>query len=225
MLLVDVFDEATCHMRISAHHASDTSTTCLYYETMDDLVLIEEAVSEDYASQMLNMLPADFIKNESAAVTARESSQCTRQTRGSSLQLHFFAPLPDLINFISEDVIPAAWKEAHWRGQESEAAIVQRYAPGQGIDWHVDLLRYDDGVAILSLLSTVRMHFRKVTDHTIVKSVVLRPRSLLLCSGAARYEWEHCIESIDHDMIDDIKVLREDRISITMRRVKDKTFQ
>ena len=88
-----------------------------------------------------------------------------------------------------------------------------------GIRWHVDLAAFGDGVAILSLLSPVVMRFRLVNDHTQIKDVLLKPLSLLLCSGEARYDWEHTIAAASSDCINGETIHRQTRISVTMRRI------
>ncbi|ORY80992.1 hypothetical protein BCR37DRAFT_60748 [Protomyces lactucae-debilis] len=201
----------------TAAFTNSRENNCL--DKIDGLVLIQDAISAEYADQLLRLLPREVLVNDNSQLKTPQGSSST-----ASVQMHHFSPLPDYLTFISEDVIPDDWKTEHWQGFDCEAAIIQRYKPGQGIDWHVDLLRFDDGIAILSLLSSVRMLFRRVDHRSVTKSVVLHPRSLLLISGHARYKWEHCIESIESDIIDGQTIARRDRISITMRRVKDKHF-
>ncbi|KAH7428716.1 hypothetical protein KP509_09G014200 [Ceratopteris richardii] len=97
--------------------------------------------------------------------------------------------------------------------------IVNRYQPGEGICAHVDLLRFEDGIAILSLESTCVMHFTQCmpnvsileselrynhqAGHTFAANqkqscgqqekvpVLLEPGDLVLLSGEARYKWTH----------------------------------
>lgn len=195
------------------------------------LYLIHQAISQEYADCLLKSLPKDFLDVDKQQVSNNNNLQ------NASLQMHHFAPLPEWVSMISEDVIPEAWKVEHWAGNESNASIVQRYKAGEGICWHVDLLSFGDGVAILSLLSHVRMKFRKVDDHSCLDELVLPwcddlkagtwrhslifdSNSLLLMSGEARYMWEHTIENAPYDLIGSIRVPRQERISFTLRRVK-----
>ncbi|KAK7300125.1 hypothetical protein RJT34_10960 [Clitoria ternatea] len=70
--------------------------------------------------------------------------------------------------------------------------IANVYHPGEGICAHVDLLRFDDGIAILSLESSCVMHFTPVSQTlTLPVPVFLTPGSLVLMSGEARYHWKH----------------------------------
>ena len=61
--------------------------------------------------------------------------------------------------------------------------VVNRYEPGEGICAHVDLLRFADGVAILSLGSPAVMSF---TMGSSARNILLEPGDLLLLEGEAR---------------------------------------
>ncbi|KAK7320406.1 hypothetical protein VNO77_29840 [Canavalia gladiata] len=69
--------------------------------------------------------------------------------------------------------------------------IANVYQPGEGICAHVDLLRFDDGIAIISLESSCVMHFTPQSDAAVSVPVLLTPGSLVLMSGEARYGWKH----------------------------------
>ena len=67
----------------------------------------------------------------------------------------------------------------------------------QGICPHVDLMRFEDGIAIVSLESPSVMHFSPVErdGNEIPKAVkipvYLSPGSLVIMWGDARYKWKH----------------------------------
>lgn len=74
----------------------------------------------------------------------------------------------------------------------------------QGICAHVDLMRFEDGIAIVSLESSCVMHFTQVeSDGGIIEKeserdppmpkipVHLTPGSVVLMWGEARYHWKH----------------------------------
>lgn len=73
----------------------------------------------------------------------------------------------------------------------------------QGICAHVDLMRFQDGIAIVSLESSCVMHFSPVDDelsnnreedrtNSAAKiPVLLTEGSLVLMWGEARYRWKH----------------------------------
>ena len=60
---------------------------------------------------------------------------------------------------------------------------LNRYEPGEGIRAHVDLLRFDNGVAIVSLGSPAVMSF---TRGPATQRILLQPGDLLLLEGEAR---------------------------------------
>ncbi|MED6136053.1 hypothetical protein PIB30_052358 [Stylosanthes scabra] len=105
--------------------------------------------------------------------------------------------------------------------------IVNMYLPGQGICPHVDLLRFQDAIAILSLESSCVMHFTPVlaaadADNSNASSVpvLLNPGSLVLLSGEARYHWKHEINrNPGFQLWQGIELEQSRRISITLRKL------
>ena len=61
--------------------------------------------------------------------------------------------------------------------------IVNLYQPGEGLKPHVDLLRFQDGIAIVSLQSSAILAFTRGEE---VVDVRLDPGDLLLLEGEAR---------------------------------------
>ena len=59
------------------------------------------------------------------------------------------------------------------------------------------------------------------TTTTEKKSVYLPPRSALLMSGPARYEWEHQIVDRRTDTVNGVVTLRRTRVSLTLRTALD----
>jgi alkylated DNA repair dioxygenase AlkB len=97
--------------------------------------------------------------------------------------------------------------------------LVNEYEPGQGIAMHRDYEPYDRTVVSLSLLSGCLMEFRRVADGRRT-TLWLAPRSLLILSDEARYEWEHGIARRKHDVVDGVRTPRRRRLSVTFRIVK-----
>lgn len=72
----------------------------------------------------------------------------------------------------------------------------------QGICFHVDLMRFEDGIAVVSLESPCVMHFSPLAGAGAGDGppapgkipVLLAPGSLMVLSGEARYLWEHGID-------------------------------
>ena len=63
--------------------------------------------------------------------------------------------------------------------------VLNRYQPGEGIRPHVDLLRFEDGMAIVSLGSAAVMTFTHCEARRVAQ-VLLEPGDVLLIEGEAR---------------------------------------
>lgn len=61
--------------------------------------------------------------------------------------------------------------------------IANAYQPGEGLKPHVDLMRFQDGIAIVSLLSATLLTFTMGEERV---DVLLDPGDLLLLEGQAR---------------------------------------
>eukprot|EP00250_Pteridium_aquilinum_P009156 c18479_g1_i1 orf=553-1368(-) len=135
-----------------------------------------------------------------------------------------------------------------WRVPLFDQMIVNRYLPGEGICAHVDLLQFEDGIAILSLESTCVMHFthclprasmsehecqhKQQAGHTYATEeehgferkdkvpVLLEPGDLVLLSGEARYNWTHEINRSDHCQVwKGKRISQMRRTSVTLRKL------
>ncbi|XP_015891969.2 alkylated DNA repair protein ALKBH8 homolog [Ziziphus jujuba] len=113
-----------------------------------------------------------------------------------------------------------------WREPLFDQLIVNVYHPDEGICGHVDLMRFEDGIAIVSLESSCVMHFSSIegTDSDIARTkvpVYLTPGSLVLMSGEARYQWKHEInrkpgfQKWEGEDID-----QKRRTSVTLRKLR-----
>lgn len=118
----------------------------------------------------------------------------------------YIGPLPVWIEKI-EDKLPFT----------ADQAIVNEYEPGQGISAHVDCVPcFGDMIVSLSLGSGAVMQF---TNGQEKHDLYLEPRSLVILSEEARYEWTHAIPARKSDMVNGFKLQRERRISLTFRSV------
>ncbi|XP_020210025.1 uncharacterized protein P8A3.02c [Cajanus cajan] len=97
--------------------------------------------------------------------------------------------------------------------------IANVYEAGEGICPHVDLLRFHDGIAILSLESSCVMHF---TSDASSVPVLLTPGSLILMSGEARYLWKHQINRTTpgFQIWKGQQLTQSKRTSITLRKLQ-----
>ena len=93
--------------------------------------------------------------------------------------------------------------------------IANYYEKSEGINSHIDLLKFDDGILIVSLLGTCCMEFKKNQE---IVTFFLRPGDAISLSGEARYEWEHGIPYGPVDCDEEGRyVERGCRVSITLR--------
>ena len=122
----------------------------------------------------------------------------------------YLGPLPDWIT-------PVAQNLPFKPDQAPDQVIVNEYLSGQGISAHVDCVPcFNDTIASLSLGSGAVMQFiNRQEKHDLF----LEPRSLIILSGPARYEWTHAIPARKSDVVDGFKIERGRRVSLTFRTV------
>ncbi len=122
----------------------------------------------------------------------------------------YLGPLPKWINSLSSRLA-----QDDIFAKNPEQLIVNEYMPGQGISAHIDCIScFGDTIAIISLGSSVMMQFDKEDER---QEIYLKPRSLAVISGPARYHWMHAIPARKSDKVGGIKIPRARRISLTFR--------
>lgn len=97
--------------------------------------------------------------------------------------------------------------------------LVNEYLPGQGISLRRDYEPFDRTVVSLSLLSACVMDFRHASDERR-EAILLEPRSLLVLSDEARYQWQHGIAGRKKDRWLGNVIVRGRRLSVTFRLAK-----
>ncbi|KAL8548623.1 hypothetical protein ACS0TY_007783 [Phlomoides rotata] len=133
-----------------------------------------------------------------------------------------------------EDLDPAEMVSQGKTGGRLLATPSMTKQTSEGIRAHVDLMRFEDGIAIISLESSCIMHFRPVEaegdDHLeeIKKDgaasakipVLLTPGSLILMWGEARYLWKHEINrKPGYQICQGKEIEQKRRTSVTLRRL------
>ncbi|XP_067631080.1 alkylated DNA repair protein alkB homolog 8 [Eurosta solidaginis] len=109
-----------------------------------------------------------------------------------------------------------------WHWDAPDQLTVNIYEPGQGIPPHVDThSAFLDPILSLSLCGDVVMDFRRGKER---QSVKLLRHSMLVMSGAARYDWTHGITPRIMDVVPSgnglTVVARKRRVSLTFRRLR-----
>lgn len=128
----------------------------------------------------------------------------------------YLGPLPEWLTSLCERLVQKDMFQ-----QKPDQVIVNEYVPGQGISAHVDCVPcFGDVIASLSLGSGAAMQLTKSDEK---QTLYLESRSLVILSGTARYEWTHAIPARKSDVVNEFKIERERRISLTFRSVKIKS--
>ena len=125
------------------------------------------------------------------------------------------APEPPYeIDLLCENIISNGFLE------KIEQIIVNEYTPGQGISAHIDSHIFGKSIISLSLGSATTFVFTHSKTKQ-KKELYVKPRTLMIMSGDARYVWKHEIKKrkTDDVMINDSKtrIPRETRVSVTFR--------
>ncbi|GAB4855028.1 hypothetical protein Ancab_023614 [Ancistrocladus abbreviatus] len=112
-----------------------------------------------------------------------------------------------------------------WREPFFDQLIANVYQPGEGICAHVDLMRFEDGIAIISLESSCVMHFSLEDGEEVPPRaklpVYLTPGSLLIMWGDARYRWKHEINRKPGFQVwEGQDIDQKKRTSITLRKLR-----
>ena len=102
----------------------------------------------------------------------------------------------------------------------ADQVIVNEYLPGQGISPHIDCTPcFEDSIVSISLGSSCVMNLIHPQDGKQI-DVALPNRSVISLCDEARYHWQHGIKPVKSDLINDVRVPRSRRVSLTFRKVK-----
>jgi alkylated DNA repair dioxygenase AlkB len=94
--------------------------------------------------------------------------------------------------------------------------VANDYRPGSGIFAHVDQAVLGDIIASVSLGSTCVMRFSHGESERL-EELLLKPRSVLVLSGEARWAWQHEIPARAVDTSQNEEKPRSRRVSLTFR--------
>ncbi|KAK4407034.1 hypothetical protein Sango_0284400 [Sesamum angolense] len=126
--------------------------------------------------------------------------------------------------------IKGLWICRDFLSTDQQASLISALQKGnEGICAHVDLMRFEDGIAIISLESSCVMHFSpakaEISHLENVKEeekvpVLLTPGSVVLMWGEARYLWKHEINrKPGFQTWEGQDINQKRRISVTLRRL------
>ncbi|KAF5369246.1 hypothetical protein D9757_013263 [Collybiopsis confluens] len=152
-----------------------------------------------------------------SSVPANAASEPIFPTSATSLP----PPLLSLLDSLSHILKPTLPAETHKllfpspHPLHARQAILNLYAPGEGISPHVDLLRrFGDGIVGVSFYGGCVMQFERVQGENDdahpeasdapteeIYSVYLPQNSIIVLTGDARYRWTHGIARRDGDWV------------------------
>lgn len=123
----------------------------------------------------------------------------------------FVGPLPPFAIEVATSLV-----EAQLLAKLPDQLIVNEYIPGQGITPHVDCEPcFEERIVTVSLGSHCEMELASLDGAREPERIMLEPRSALLISGEARYQWRHAIRG----RLSDHGRKRARRVSLTFRNV------
>lgn len=123
-------------------------------------------------------------------------------------------PLPDRLARLGQRLA-----EAGHLDHTPDQLIVNEYHPGQGITAHVDCEPcFGDRIVSVTLGSGCSMDFTRRGEKGAV-AVYLQPRSAVVLTGEARYDWMHSIAKRQKDTVAGVTIPRSRRVSLTFRTV------
>ncbi|CAB4419817.1 unnamed protein product [Rhizophagus irregularis] len=196
---LEVFDHKVSPSSFNGNEPIDISS--ITFPSISGLILYENLLTHEQQNELINgIIEANYFDNS-------ESNQAM-----------CFGTLPSFLLNVVEIIshTPGLFPDGiQNRKPLFDQSIINLYKPGEGITSHVDLPRFEDGIVVISLLSSCDI---QNTGETI--PVILRPGSVLALSGSSRYNWTHGIEENEIDEVGDEKIIRNIRVSVTLRKMK-----
>lgn len=99
-------------------------------------------------------------------------------------------------------LVPLRDRVAAWLGVAPESlvhALVAEYTPGTPLGWHRDVPNFE-AIAGVSLGSAAALRFRPYSptgpNVREVLQLEVSPRSIYKMTGAARWDWQHCLPPV-----------------------------
>lgn len=181
------------------------------------LSLFEDFISPDFEAQLVTTIDAQAWDDKLHRRVQQYGHRYDHMAR--SLADSDLGPLPEWLGPLSSLI------EGPMGGSPNQV-IINEYLPGQGISKHIDSSEFFGEVVIsLSLLSGATVRFVDLHPPEIRKrhSLYLRPRSLLVLKGEARYKWRHEILKRRVDPVGESMLERSRRVSVTFRSVREAT--
>lgn len=190
------------------HNRRDVSVTRAQMSLPEDLYLTPNFITSEEEKDILKFL---YSKKWNTEISRRTQHYGYRYVY-STKSLETAPDIPPIIKKIGYRI-----QKQYDLKKSFDQVIVNEYMPGQGIAAHTDHKNhFGPVIASLSLKSAVNMKFKgKGKKYTIR----LEPRMLMLMKGFARRVLRHGIKAKLYDVVNDKKIPRDARVSITYRTI------
>eukprot|EP01130_Rhizamoeba_saxonica_P014080 TRINITY_DN6099_c0_g1_i2.p1 TRINITY_DN6099_c0_g1~~TRINITY_DN6099_c0_g1_i2.p1 ORF type:complete len:477 (+),score=80.74 TRINITY_DN6099_c0_g1_i2:529-1959(+) len=187
---------------------------CTNFDDVEGLYYIENFISEVEEQEILNEIecnPWDRLSRRSVQHYGFEYNYSTNK-----VDAHIpLGIIPEWIKMCIERMDPISFIP-----NTPDQVTVNRYPPGAGIPPHVDTHSvFEDGILSLSLQNGITMDLKHNDGRK--REIYLKPRSLLILTGESRYVWSHGIAPRKSDIVNNEKLKRGTRTSLSFRTIRD----
>ncbi len=198
-----------------SHVKSDEET-----QGIPGLKLVRDFLTEGEEREILAKIDTNDWSNELQRRVQHYGWRYDYESRQVDPSMHI-GPLPDWANRVAQRLVDEGYV-----GILPDQVIVNEYRESQGIAAHIDSKSsFADGVAMISLLETWEMVFKKRRGGDKVTHKLER-RSATILTGEARYGWTHAIPkrksepgAVKPGNKKPSRIPRDRRISLTFRKV------
>jgi alkylated DNA repair dioxygenase AlkB len=98
--------------------------------------------------------------------------------------------------------------------------LVNKYVDNQGIAAHIDALTFGKYICCFTIGNGANLRFSKGKgEGDDFFDLYTEPNSLYVMSGEARYSWKHEMKKLKFDVVNNKKIKRGERISVTFRTI------
>jgi len=180
-------------------------------ERIEGLSYYDNVISEELENELMQYLNEAKWKHVSGT-GSREVIQLGYDYDYRSQKVTKGDDIPDVIEKL-KSLIPD--------GEKYNQCIINKYLPGQGISAHIDSKNFGDTIVCFTIGSTATMVFAptKEINEKYSIPILVKPNSVYIMTGPARYQWTHEMTTNKTDKIDGKITKRKTRISLTFRTV------
>lgn len=177
---------------------------------MEQLLFCNDFITTDEESNLLSWI----LKQPSNNLLQRRTWHYGYEYNYNNTNIKYLGEIPNELQFLCKRL-----KDKSYFSKIPDQIIINEYKPGQGIAPHIDSFKFGDTIATLSLNSSIIMVFE---NNEKKFDTLLIPRSLYILKNDIRYKYKHSIPARLSDIINNKRVYRKTRYSITFRTIKGK---